>query len=254
MVVYKTTNLVNGKIYICKDTKNNSEYLGSGLILNKAIKKYGKENFGKEILEECKDQIILAEREKYWIAKYMSTNRNIGYNITEGGLGGDTFSNNPNKEKIREKIKAGMAKYIKKHGHAPMCNDPVKRSEIAKAANAVRTENGYKHSDETKKKLSATLTGRVFTDEWKKNISKATKEAMSNLNQKELQLKALEGRKKSWAKRDEDRKNKLEEILKLGLKASENIMLLGVSIPTYYKTLRMLKHKHHNDNSYNDCL
>jgi len=239
MVVYKTTNLINGKIYIGKDTKNNSEYFGSGLLLNKAIKKYGKENFVKEILEECKDQIILAEREMHWIAKYKSTNRETGYNITEGGLGGDTFSNNPNKEIIRKNHREATRKNMLERGG--YLKDKEKQIEACKKGNAVRTANGYRHSEETKNKLSETLTGRVITNEWKKNISEATKVAMSNLNQKELQLKALEGRKKAWAKRDEDRKKKLEEILKLGLKASENIILLGVSIPTYYKTLRMIQ-------------
>lgn len=31
MVIYKTTNLTNGKIYVGKDEKNNSSYLGSGI-------------------------------------------------------------------------------------------------------------------------------------------------------------------------------------------------------------------------------
>ena len=50
MVIYKTTNLINGKIYIGQDSKNNPKYLGSGVIFLKAIKKYGKENFVKETL------------------------------------------------------------------------------------------------------------------------------------------------------------------------------------------------------------
>ena len=52
MIIYKTTNLVNGKIYIGKDKNNNPSYLGSGKILKLAIKKYGKENFTKETIEK----------------------------------------------------------------------------------------------------------------------------------------------------------------------------------------------------------
>jgi len=44
MIIYKTTNLINGKYYIGKDKYNNPSYLGSGFILYQAIKKYGKEN------------------------------------------------------------------------------------------------------------------------------------------------------------------------------------------------------------------
>ena len=53
MIVYKTSNLVNRKIYIGKDSKNNETYYGSGKILNFAIKKYGKKNFKNETLETC---------------------------------------------------------------------------------------------------------------------------------------------------------------------------------------------------------
>lgn len=48
-LIYKTTNLLNGKIYIGKHTTTNKEdnYLGSGIKLINAIKKYGRENFKK---------------------------------------------------------------------------------------------------------------------------------------------------------------------------------------------------------------
>lgn len=239
MIVYKTTNLVNGKIYIGKDTKNEPTYIGSGMILAKAIQKYGKESFVKEILEECDDAIMLAEKEKFWISKFNCTDRKIGYNITDGGFGGDTFTNNPNKEHIRKKHKDATSKRNKRDGG--WSPDTLKRVEMAKGANAARTANGYRHSEETKRKLSNTLTGRVITTEWRKNISIATKEAMAKIDQKELQQKALEGRKKAWAARDEKRKEELKEILKLGLKAPENIKMLGVSPPTYYKILNMIK-------------
>jgi hypothetical protein len=43
--IYKTTNLINGKIYIGKRSHKNPEkdkYLGSGNVLKQAISKYGK--------------------------------------------------------------------------------------------------------------------------------------------------------------------------------------------------------------------
>ena len=63
MRIYKTINLINGKIYVGQDYNNRDNYLGSGKIILKAIKKYKKENFKKEILEECNSQEELDEKE-----------------------------------------------------------------------------------------------------------------------------------------------------------------------------------------------
>ena len=51
MIVYKTTNLLNSKIYVGKDCNNNPRYFGSGKLLLLAVKKYGRVNFKKETLE-----------------------------------------------------------------------------------------------------------------------------------------------------------------------------------------------------------
>ncbi len=75
MIIYKTTNLINGKIYIGQDTKNNPKYLGSGIIIEQAIKKYGSKNFKKEVIEFCTDQAELNDREKYWIKELNSQNK-----------------------------------------------------------------------------------------------------------------------------------------------------------------------------------
>ena len=53
--IYLTTNLVNGKKYLGqhKLSKQYDYYLGSGKILQEAIKKYGRENFSKTTLATC---------------------------------------------------------------------------------------------------------------------------------------------------------------------------------------------------------
>jgi len=85
MVIYKTTNLINGKFYVGQDIKDNPKYFGSGTALILAIKKYGKKNFKKEILEYCSNEVYMDEREIFWIKKLNATNRKIAYNICEGG-------------------------------------------------------------------------------------------------------------------------------------------------------------------------
>ena len=100
MQIYKITNLINGKIYVGKDTTNDKNYFGSGLLIKRSIEKFGIKNFKKEILEECENNEELCKKEKFWINKLDSTNINIGYNISCGGDGGDTITNHPNKKNI----------------------------------------------------------------------------------------------------------------------------------------------------------
>lgn len=89
-LIYRTTNLINGKMYIGKQVNERKEYyLGSGIYLNKAVKKYGKENFKKEILIKgitCRKE--LSEIEKYLIAFYQADKSKQYYNICAGGEGG----------------------------------------------------------------------------------------------------------------------------------------------------------------------
>lgn len=88
--IYLTTNLLNNKKYIGKHTNKtfNSKYLGSGYLLKQAVKKYGRENFKCELLEECCDKIHLNNREIYWIKYYNACNDPMYYNIAKGGDGG----------------------------------------------------------------------------------------------------------------------------------------------------------------------
>ena len=87
--IYKTINLVNGKIYIGQKKSDVfiDQYRGSGKLLLKAFKKYGKDNFYAELVCWCKDKKELDERERYWIKESNSRDPNIGYNLAEGGEG-----------------------------------------------------------------------------------------------------------------------------------------------------------------------
>ena len=89
--VYLTTNLVNNKKYIGQHYGEVTDsYIGSGSILKKAIEKYGKNNFKKEILEICEDYNSLNIAEKKWITKYNAVESEDFYNIAPGG-----FNSNP---------------------------------------------------------------------------------------------------------------------------------------------------------------
>src|ERR1700742_1816752 len=86
--IYVTTNTVNGKKYIGKCESNKKSYLGSGSLLKKAIKKYGRQNFIRDILAYGISREDLDDLEKYYIDYYGCQNSDLFYNIKEGGQGG----------------------------------------------------------------------------------------------------------------------------------------------------------------------
>lgn len=104
--IYKTTNLVNGKIYVGKKEKNVfvPTYYGSGLLLRQDLKTYGIEKFKIEILQWCRTLESLNAAEKRWIKKLKAQNREIGYNISGGGDGGNTLQN-LSEDKKQERFK-----------------------------------------------------------------------------------------------------------------------------------------------------
>jgi len=158
MVIYKTTNLINGKIYVGKDTKNKPSYIGSGKILKQAIKKHGKENFKKEILEYCNDMVELEQREIYWISKLNSISN--GYNITEGGTGGDTWTNND----ISTHWNTGKTPWNK---GIPISDEMKSRISETKKGNSKSNSGSYKKGKENrhfgKKQKDSTVNKRVNT-------------------------------------------------------------------------------------------
>lgn len=92
--VYMTTNLVNGRKYVGqhkraqdKDDPDDSWYFGSGLLLHRAISKYGVENFSREILYECDSQRDLDDKEITVIELLRADRDPTFYNISKGGSG-----------------------------------------------------------------------------------------------------------------------------------------------------------------------
>lgn len=111
--VYKITNKITGKIYIgITNQGSGARYrhhwyesrIGEPSPIHRSMAKYGEDNFTLEIIDFAETYEELKEKEKFWIKEFNSTDRNIGYNLTEGGDGtfGRTHSEET-KEKIRQK-------------------------------------------------------------------------------------------------------------------------------------------------------
>ena len=103
--IYETINLVDGKRYIGKLVFNRIndwyKYLGSGIYLKRAITKYGKENFTKVLLAYAETSKELEQLEEQFIRMLNAVESPEYYNLKYTSIGGDTFTNNPNKEHIR---------------------------------------------------------------------------------------------------------------------------------------------------------
>ena len=94
MFVYLTICLANGKSYIGKyEGKESDKYLGSGKLLLRAIKKFGREKFERHTLERFNDSESCRLGEKAWIVRLNAVKSKDFYNIADGGEGGNTFKN-----------------------------------------------------------------------------------------------------------------------------------------------------------------
>lgn len=87
-IVYRTTNTLNGKIYIGahKSINEYDDYLGSGTLLKKAINKHGIDNFTRENLFYCVTEEEMFQIESILVDKEF-VERKDTYNMIEGGLG-----------------------------------------------------------------------------------------------------------------------------------------------------------------------
>lgn len=91
--IYKITNKINNKIYIGQTINfkqrmktHTSNIKRNSLPIDVAIKKYGKENFIFEILEETDEQEKADILERHYIKLYdCKLNNNKGYNLLDGG-------------------------------------------------------------------------------------------------------------------------------------------------------------------------
>ena len=180
LIIYKIINLINGKFYIGKDKNNNPNYLGSGIHLKRAIKKYGKENFKKEILQYCNNNNHMSLMEIYWITKLNAIKE--GYNIAPGGVGGggslpgeaSRMYGKMHSEDTKRKI--GKANKGRKHSEASKLK--IKENH-AKLAGKNHPFYGKKHSEKTKSKMRIAAIGRKHSEETKKKMSEKRKGKIS---------------------------------------------------------------------------
>lgn len=164
-IIYKITNIKNNKIYIGKHKTLvlNDSYFGSGVALERAIKKYGKKCFIKEIIFIFDNELDMNKKEKEIVNEEFISN-NKTYNLAIGGEGGSNFKG----KKHTEKTKKLLSEIAKKR----LVSDETKQKI---------SENNRKRviSDETRKKLSDKAKHRFLSQECRNKISESVKKKMT---------------------------------------------------------------------------
>jgi hypothetical protein len=202
--VYKTTNLINGKIYVGLHVTEdlNDDYLGSGRQIRDAIKKYGKENFKREYIKICEtpEEMYNLEAE---IVNEDFVKRLDTYNMKTGGTGSWYHINSNPEEKKKSSSRGG-----KKQAQNP--DNPFYNKEWQKNFNSmnnpeiVRTIGAKANTPEAiaKKKETWKKTGRgkgeknsQFGTCWIYHPDHGNKKISKNELDKFLSLGYIKGRK-----------------------------------------------------------
>lgn len=220
--IYKITNLINNKIYVGKHSTDKLEdgYFGSGKILKKAIKKYSKENFKREIIEYC-DIKDIDEREIHWIKKLKTIVK--GYNLTDGGEG--TLGLVHSKESIERMIKSREGFTHSKESKEKMSETRKERGTFAGKNNPMfekfgelnpmfgkKGKNhpsfGYIHTEEARKKMSKANKGKTLSKEQKKILSEFAKTRTGEKN-------PFHGKTHSEESKEKNRQAQLNQPIKI---------------------------------------
>ena len=212
---YITKNLINGKFYYGSSTVGRENtYLGSGSILEKAIDKYGRENFENIPLKYFETREEAYKFEDRFLKIYNLSSNSLCYNMKDSALGGNTIGNHPNRNSIvkkmsdsqKGKIKGSLSDSHKEkisisHQGLKQTDEHIE-SRVSKLRGQTRpldiidkiskSKIGHKVSDETKLKISNTLkkkgsiseeTKQKISDSWKnrnpRKFSEIAKENMS---------------------------------------------------------------------------
>jgi group I intron endonuclease len=143
MVVYKVTNMINGKVYIGKTESGlkvrkvghyQSVKKGSETNFHRALRKGNRNDFKWEILNEYSTKKDMDTAEINYITEYDAYEN--GYNMTEGGDGGITYQKG---DELYERIKHKLGKW--KCGNPGATDEAIaKRIETFKSVKWVTGE------------------------------------------------------------------------------------------------------------------
>lgn len=180
-VIYKITNIINGKVYIgqtivgfnerynragigiervynyynCRrnSIKNKGRKISCNYHLLKSIEKYGFDNFEvNEVFDIAFSKEELDIKEYLWINYYNCMNKKYGYNNKEGGANGSCSEQTKSKMRYSQ-----LGKHLSEE-----TKEKLRQYNLGKTL-----------SEETKEKISNKLLGRKLSEEAKEKLSKS---------------------------------------------------------------------------------
>jgi len=166
-IIYKTTNILDRKYYVgCHCTEDeNDNYLGSGKHLNYAIKKYGRENFVKEVLHIFENKQDMFDKEKEIVSKDF-VNDPMTYNLKVGGSGGNpgiigAFTGRKHSKITKEKQRiASLAQVTTEEKRIKLSlNNWAKKDPDAHKEHVSKINKGISKSQSHKEKLRESNLG-----------------------------------------------------------------------------------------------
>jgi len=244
---YVTRNLINGKFYYGSGTVGNEKkYLGSSFLLEKSIKKYGKENFKHIPLKYFKTREEAFQFEDRFLKFYKISKNPMSYNIKDAGKGGITRLGIPHTEESKEKIRKSNISTWKES----KLKDKQSIKSVELNAKGIIGMKGKRHKLESIEKIRKSNTGKSPSDDVRKIISEKTKEGMSNMSKEkkeEMINNAVKGYKKSVENRHFSLFPKLEEILKLNLSKVKSAKLMNLGRTAYEGLLKTYKKYKENE-------
>ena len=168
--------------------------MGSGVRLRQAYKKYGLECFSKEVIQFYTSEVELNRGEIYWIAKFNSTDQNIGYNLTYGGEGGIPT------EEARRKMQGRTPWNKGKKG----CYQRSEETRRKMSESLIGEKNGFfgkRHNEETRRKISESLTGKSIGMLGKKHNEETKQKLSVALKGKPLSEETKQKMRLAWQRR-----------------------------------------------------
>src|SRR5699024_569747 len=256
--VYKITNTLNGKVYIGQTVDYRKRKVGHfsylrrnahrNRYLQKSFNKYGESSFKMEIIKECAvDE--LDKLEIYYMRKYNSIDKTLGYNMV---IGGNTNKSFP--DYIRQKMSRSQKGRIiseehrkrigKWHKGKTISPKDIEKANKTKKDNQIQwgetNPNAVLTNDDVEKLIKDMLNGLTVEDVMKKY--KCSRQTVYGITRNRTYKAILPNlREKLYNLNEENKKNTLNKIIPMYLNGSSQKEIskeLGIARRTVSKVLK----------------